>query len=33
VVGIDMSPEMIRVARARSERVENLEFELADAMQ
>ena len=32
VVAIDMSPEMIRVARRRSEGVENVEFELADAM-
>lgn len=32
VVGLDLSAEMIRVARARSSRVENLEFQLADAM-
>ncbi len=32
VVGLDLSAEMIRVARARSEQFENLEFELADAM-
>lgn len=32
VIGIDLSPEMIRVARSRSTRFENLEFELADAM-
>ena len=32
VVGLDLSAEMIRVARARSSRFENLEFQLADAM-
>lgn len=32
VVGLDLSAEMIRVARARSAQFENLEFELADAM-
>ena len=32
VIGIDLSSEMIRVARARSSRFENLEFQLADAM-
>jgi len=32
VTGIDLSAEMIQVARARSSRVENLEFQLADAM-
>ena len=32
VIGIDLSAEMIRVARSRSSRLENLEFELADAM-
>ena len=32
VIGIDLSAEMIRVARSRSIRIENLEFELADAM-
>ncbi|HEY0730285.1 MAG TPA: class I SAM-dependent methyltransferase [Pyrinomonadaceae bacterium] len=32
VVAIDMSPEMIGVARRRSAGVENVEFELADAM-
>src|SRR5678815_1744766 len=32
VIGIDLSAEMIRVARSRSRRFENLEFELADAM-
>src|SRR6185369_4681754 len=32
VIGIDLSAEMIRVARSRSSRFENLEFELADAM-
>ena len=31
VVGLDLSAEMIRVARARSSRFENLEFQLADA--
>jgi SAM-dependent methyltransferase len=31
VIGIDLSAEMIRVARSRSSRFENLEFELADA--
>ena len=32
VVGLDLSAEMIRVARARSSQLENLEFQLADAM-
>ena len=32
VIGIDLSAEMIRVARSRSSRFENLEFEVADAM-
>jgi SAM-dependent methyltransferase len=32
VIALDLSSEMIRVARSRSTRVENLEFELADAM-
>lgn len=32
VIGIDLSTEMIRVARSRSSRFQNLEFELADAM-
>src|SRR5262245_35582574 len=32
VTGIDLSAEMIRVARSRSSAFENLEFELADAM-
>jgi SAM-dependent methyltransferase len=32
VVGLDLSAEMIRVARSRSSRFENLEFQLADAM-
>ena len=32
VVGLDLSPEMIRVARSRSSQFERLEFELADAM-
>ena len=32
VVGLDLSAEMIRVARARSRQFENLEFELADVM-
>ena len=32
VIGIDLSAEMIRVARSRSSRFENLEFELADVM-
>lgn len=32
VVALDLSSEMIRVARSRSTQFENLEFELADAM-
>ena len=32
VIGIDLSAEMIRVARSRSSRIENLQFELVDAM-
>ncbi len=32
VVGVDLSSEMIRVARARSAQFENVEFELADVM-
>lgn len=32
VVGLDLSAEMIRVARARSGQFQNLEFELADVM-
>jgi ubiquinone/menaquinone biosynthesis C-methylase UbiE len=32
VVALDLSAEMIRVARSRSARFDNLEFELADAM-
>ena len=32
VVGFDLSPEMIRVARSRSTQLNNLEFQLADAM-
>lgn len=32
VIAIDLSAEMIRVARSRSSRFENLEFELTDAM-
>lgn len=32
VTALDLSPEMIRVARERSRQFENLEFELADAM-
>jgi SAM-dependent methyltransferase len=32
VIGLDLSTEMILVARSRSEQFENLEFELADAM-
>ena len=32
LIGIDLSAEMIRVARSRSSRIENVEFELADAM-
>jgi len=32
VVALDLSPEMIRVARSRSSEFENLEFQLADAM-
>ena len=32
VIGIDLSSEMIRVARARSSQFHNLEFQLADAM-
>ena len=33
VVALDLSREMIRVARSRSDRFRNLEFQLADAMQ
>ncbi|HET6892450.1 MAG TPA: class I SAM-dependent methyltransferase [Pyrinomonadaceae bacterium] len=32
VVALDLSPEMIRVARSRSSQFDNLEFQLADAM-
>lgn len=32
VIGLDLSAEMIRVARSRSSRFENLEFQVADAM-
>lgn len=32
VVGLDLSSEMIRVARSRSTQLQNLEFELADVM-
>ena len=32
VTALDLSPEMIRVARERSRQFENLQFELADAM-
>ena len=32
VTALDLSPEMIRVARERSRQLENLQFELADAM-
>jgi len=32
VVALDLSAEMIRVARARSSQVENLDFQVADAM-
>ena len=32
VIALDLSAEMIRVARSRSSRFENLEFQLADAM-
>lgn len=32
VIALDLSAEMIRVARSRSNRFQNLEFELADAM-
>jgi len=32
VVALDLSPEMIRVARLRSTQFDNLEFQLADAM-
>ena len=32
VVALDLSPEMIRVARSRSAQFDNLEFQLADAM-
>ena len=32
VIGLDLSPEMIRVARARSTEFENLEFQVADVM-
>lgn len=32
VLAIDLSPEMIRIARANSEHVSNLEFQIADVM-
>ncbi|HET6979879.1 MAG TPA: class I SAM-dependent methyltransferase [Pyrinomonadaceae bacterium] len=32
VVALDLSAEMVRVARARSQHLENLEFQVADAM-
>jgi ubiquinone/menaquinone biosynthesis C-methylase UbiE len=32
VIALDLSPEMIRVARSRSTQFENIEFQLADAM-
>jgi len=32
VMAIDLSPEMIRVARSRSGKIENLQFHVADAM-
>jgi len=32
VLAIDLSPEMIRIARAKSEQVSNLEFQIADVM-
>jgi ubiquinone/menaquinone biosynthesis C-methylase UbiE len=32
VIALDLSPEMIRVARARSSQFDTLEFQLADAM-
>ena len=32
VIGLDLSSEMIRVARSRSSQFDNLEFQLADAM-
>ncbi len=32
VIALDLSPEMTRVARARSSQFDNLEFQLADAM-
>ena len=32
VIGLDLSAEMIRVARSRSSQFENLEFQVADAM-
>jgi SAM-dependent methyltransferase len=32
VTALDLSPEMIRVARSRSSQFDNLEFQLADAM-
>lgn len=32
VIGLDLSAEMIRVARSRSSRFQNLEFQVADAM-
>jgi ubiquinone/menaquinone biosynthesis C-methylase UbiE len=32
VIGLDLSAEMIRVARSRSSQFDNLEFQLADAM-
>lgn len=33
VVALDLSPEMIRVARSRSSQFDNLEYQLVDAMQ
>ena len=32
VIALDLSPEMIRVARSRSQQIPNIEFHLADAM-